>query len=166
MTFWRCYYHLVWTTRDREPLIQPDIEKRLYAYIVYKAAELGVYVYAINGCSDHVHLIVSIPPKLAVADVVKRLKGASSHDMGVQSVPFDWQRGYGVLTVGEKHRMIAQAYVEGQKNHHAAGSTMAALEYCAEIDEGPADTGLAIDAVPAIVRDDCPPYPWIDDWLF
>ena len=59
MTFWRCYYHLVWTTRNREPLIQPDIEKRLYAYIVCKAAELDVYVYAINGCSDHVHLIVS-----------------------------------------------------------------------------------------------------------
>jgi putative transposase len=113
-----------------------------------------------------VHLIVSIPPKHAVADVVHRLKGASSHDMGVQSVPFEWQRGYGCLTVGEKNRLLAQAYVEGQKTHHAQGSTMAALEYCAEVDEGPTSTGLVIDAVPPIVRDEHPAYTWITDWPF
>ena len=52
MSFWRAYYHLVWTTRDRLSLIAPDIEARLYAYLVRKAAELGVYVYAINGIEE------------------------------------------------------------------------------------------------------------------
>jgi len=98
MAFWRLYYHLVWATQNREPLIKPEIEKRLYAYIVHKASELECFVYAINGWYDHLHLIIAIPPKYAVADVVKRLKGASSHDLnhGVGlDYEFVWQRGYG-----------------------------------------------------------------------
>ena len=79
MSFWRLYYHLVWATKNREHLIQPEIEDRLHAYLVRKAAELDVYVYAINGWYDHAHVVAAIPPKHAVADVVKRLKGASSH---------------------------------------------------------------------------------------
>ena len=49
MPFWRLNYHLVWSTKNRESLIQPNIEQRLYGYLINKAAELGVYVYAING---------------------------------------------------------------------------------------------------------------------
>ncbi|MCL5994890.1 MAG: IS200/IS605 family transposase [Chloroflexi bacterium] len=158
MSFWRTYYHLVWTTKNRETLIQPEVEKRLYAYMTAKAAELGVYVYAINGTSDHIHLVVSIPPKHAIADVVQRLKGASSHDLGTQGIAFEWQRGYGVLTMGEKQRPVAEAYVNHQKTHHAALTTIAALEYCAELDEGPRDTGMTPAVVPAIVHDTSPCY--------
>jgi REP element-mobilizing transposase RayT len=79
MAFWRLYYHLVWGTKNRQPLITPVIETHLYSYLVHKASELGVFVYQINGWLDHVHLVVAIPPKLSIADVVKNLKGASSH---------------------------------------------------------------------------------------
>ena len=64
MAFWRLYYHLVWATKNREPLIRPAIEERLYAYLVHKAAELGAYVYAVHGWTDHIHLIVAIPPSM------------------------------------------------------------------------------------------------------
>nr|NIT51817.1 IS200/IS605 family transposase [candidate division Zixibacteria bacterium]NIW43533.1 IS200/IS605 family transposase [Gammaproteobacteria bacterium]NIX54627.1 IS200/IS605 family transposase [candidate division Zixibacteria bacterium] len=63
MAFHRLYFHLIWATKNREYLIQPNIEKRLYSYLVNKAAELGVYTYAINGWYDHIHLVVAIPPK-------------------------------------------------------------------------------------------------------
>jgi len=49
MPFYRLYYHLVWPTKNREPLIDPAIEKRLFAYLVNKGSELGVYTYGING---------------------------------------------------------------------------------------------------------------------
>jgi REP element-mobilizing transposase RayT len=49
MPFWRLYYHLVWSTKNREHFISPAVEDQLYAYIVNKAAELDVRVYAING---------------------------------------------------------------------------------------------------------------------
>ena len=145
MPFWRLYYQLVWATKNREPLIQDGLEERLYAYLVHMAAELGVYVYAVNGCEDHVHLIVAIPPSLSVADVIKRLKGASSHEMnlpGGLEGGFAWQRGYGALSLGERQRPDAEAYVRNQKAHHRLQSANAWLERYAEFDEGPTHAGL------------------------
>ena len=118
MPFWRAYYHLVWTTKNREPLITPEIEPRLYAYIVHKAAELGVFVYVINGWADHIHVIVAIPPHVSVSDLVKQLKGASSHDLNQQglNVHFGWQRGYGVLTLGQRQKPDAGSMSNDKKS--------------------------------------------------
>ena len=156
MAFWRLHYHLVWATKNREPLIQPEVEKRLYAYIVNKAAEQGCYVYRINGWYDHIHLIIAIPPKHAVAEVVKNLKGASSHDLNHGAgldYQFAWQRGYGALTLGERQRPQAEDYVANQKTHHEAQTAIAWLERDAEFDEGPGDRGIAPGSVPAIIRE-------------
>ena len=79
MSFWRNYYHLTWATKNRLPLIQTEFEKQLYSYMVKKAAELNVFVYAIDGTEDHTHVVVAVPPKHRIADVVKTLKGASAH---------------------------------------------------------------------------------------
>ena len=154
MPFWRAFYHLVWATKNRGPLIQPEIESSLYAYLVGKAAELGVFVYAINGWTDHVHLIVGIPPQVSVSDLVKHLKGSSSHELN-QSRPnhyFAWQRGFGVLTVGERQRPAAELYVRQQKDHHAASTTQAWLERCSETDDGPeeAPASLPSPSLPAV----------------
>lgn len=156
MSFWRLYYHLVWATKNRKPLIKPEIEKRLYAYIVHKAAELECYVYAINGWHEHVHLVIAIPPKHAVAQVVKHLKGASSHDLNHNArldYEFAWQRGYGALSLGERQRPQAEEYVVNQKTHHGAQSATAWLERDSDFDEGPADTGIAPGGVPAVLRE-------------
>ncbi len=153
MTFWRLYYHLTWPTKDREPLIQPEMEERLFGYTIRKAAELGVYVYAINGWFDHMHVIVAIPPKLAVADVVKRLKGSNSHDINQEmdlEYQFQWQRGYGALSLGERQRTTAIEYVLKQKEHHQQHTTSAWLERADELDEGPFDVGIVLDSVPAM----------------
>ena len=151
MSFWRTYYHLVWATKNREPFITSEIEPRLFAYLVRKSAELGVYVYEINGWYDHVHMIVAIPPKRAIAYIVKRLKGASSYDLTQAGATFSWQRGYGVLTFGEGQRSTAEAYVRDQKIHHEDETTNAWLERCAEFDEGPESKGIQADGVPPIV---------------
>jgi putative transposase len=150
MAFWRLYYHLVWATKNRERLIQPPIEGWLYAYIVKKAAELGVYVYAINSWHDHMHLVAAIPPKHAIAYVVKRLKGASAHDLnqtGRLDHHFGWQRGYGALSLGERQRPLAEAYVADQKKHHEGKTANAWLERYDEFDEGPRE----FDTTPSTV---------------
>ncbi len=147
MTFWRNYYHMVWATKNREHLITAELEKDLYAYIVSKSDEIGIIIYAINGWYEHTHLVGAIPPKLAVAEGVKKLKGASSffvnHVIKPEGERFAWQRGYGSLSVGEKQRPIAIAYVENQKKHHAEENTNAWLERYDEIDEGPTDFGIS-----------------------
>ena len=123
-------------------MIQPEFETRLRAYIVSKSVEQTVYVYAIGTCLDHIHLVVAIPPKLSVARVVKRIKGASSHFANHVLRPsdyFSWQRGYGSMSMGETQLPVAVAYVENQKQHHAQQSVNSWLErYCQE-DEGPQD---------------------------
>jgi putative transposase len=144
MPFWRTFYHLVWATKKREPLISPDVEPQLYGYLQAKARELGVEVFAIGGWTDHIHLVVSIPPRLSVAEVVKALKGASAFHLNHGAAlagHFAWQRGYGVLTVGEKQRPAAEAYVQRQKEHHRSGSTNSWLERLDEADDGPAAAG-------------------------
>lgn len=154
MAFWRLYYHLVWATKNREPLLGPQVEDRLYGYLVRKAAELGVYVYAVDGWHDHVHIIVAIPPAESVAGIVKRLKGSSSHDLnlaGGLEGAFAWQRGYGALSLGERQRPDAEAYVRNQKAHHAPQVTNAWLERYAEFDEGPTHAGLTPEPMPAFM---------------
>jgi putative transposase len=150
MPFWRVYYHLVWATKNREPFITAEIEQRVHSYLVNKAIEIGLYVYAIGGWYDHVHLVVAIPPKLAIADAVKRLKGASSFDLNYQlnlGSRFSWQRGYGVFTLGESQRSRAEEYVRNQKEHHSRQTTNYWLERVDEVDEGPMLKGLVADPV-------------------
>ena len=99
MTFWRLYYHLVWATYQRQPLITAEIEPDLYGYIIGKANGLGVIIHAIGGIDDHIHLVASIPPALSVADFVKGVKGSSAYHINqvvVAPSKFGWQRGYAI----------------------------------------------------------------------
>jgi putative transposase len=114
MPFWRLYYHLIWATKNRLPLIDADLEARLFLYLRQKAGELDCQVYALNGWVDHVHIVMTIPPSRSVSEVVKGLKGASSHEF----TELKWQRGYGILSIGERHLAVAVVYVEKQKEHH------------------------------------------------
>ena len=142
-------------------MIQPSIDERLRAYIVSKSVEQAVYVYAIGTCPDHIHLVVAIPPKLSVAQVVKRIKGASSHFVNHVLRPpdhFGWQRGYGSMSMGETQRPVAVAYVENQKQHHAQQSVNSWLErYCQE-DEGPPDISPPPDERVSAVRENAEEY--------
>ncbi len=126
MPFWRLYYHLIWTTRNREAIIDSELEERLYPYLIEKASSLGCHVDAINGIEDHVHVALSIPPKYSIAEVVQKLKGASSHEFKELA----WQRGYGVFSFGEKQRAYAIEYVKNQKDHHRQKTINPWLERC------------------------------------
>ncbi|WP_254174692.1 IS200/IS605 family transposase [Planktothrix pseudagardhii] len=132
MAFWRTYYHLVWATKNRQPLITADRESELYGYIIGKADYLGCIVHAIGGVEDHIHLVVSIPPKLSVSEFVKTIKGSSAyhlnHTPSTSGLGFSWQHGYGVLTLGGKQLEDAKAYVNNQKEHHCYGTTILGLE--------------------------------------
>jgi len=121
--YWRAFYHLVWTTKHRAPLITPDVEALIFPSIAHRARELGAVVYALNGVEDHLHLVAAIPPRVAVAHFIGELKGRSSFIVGHKfDLPFAWQAGYGVHTFGERHLGWVIHYVDCQKEHHATGS--------------------------------------------
>ena len=131
MAFWRLYYHIVWATKEREPLITPALESELYGYLIGKADFLESIVHDINGVEDHIHMVVSIPPKLSIADFVRHLKGSSAYHLNhLPEAPgsFGWQRGYGVVSLGQRQLNHAVAYVRDQKEHHRLGTIIKALE--------------------------------------
>lgn len=130
MTIWRTYYHLVWATYNRAPLITKTIEPELYRFIDAKTKSLHCLFHSIGGIEDHIHLIVSIPPKRAIADFVKQIKGSSSHHLNhmFQNQTFAWQREYGVFSLGGKQLLGAIAYVNQQKQHHHDGTLILGLE--------------------------------------
>jgi putative transposase len=130
MSFWRTYYHLVWATKDRAALITPDREIMLYPYLVGKCDHLGGTAHQIGGIANHVHLIVSIPPKIAIADFVQHLKGSSTYHLNHQNNDsrFAWQLSYGVFSLSKKRLEDAIDYVAHQKQHHGENTTIPALE--------------------------------------
>ncbi|MEL7354589.1 MAG: IS200/IS605 family transposase [Cyanobacteria bacterium J06560_5] len=132
MSLWKLYYHLVWSTHERLPLITPKREVALYRYCHGKVDALGAHLHAIGGIDNHVHLIVSIPPKIAIAEFVRRIKGSSSHYLN-SSYPndeckFKWQQNYGVFSLGRKQLDFAIAYTQNQKQHHLNHTTLLAIE--------------------------------------
>ena len=69
MPYCQRFYHLVWSTKDREPLLEPEIEESILGFLKAKATGLGAVLYALGGTEDHVHMVVSIPPSIAVAKI-------------------------------------------------------------------------------------------------
>ena len=131
MPYWRLFYHVVWGTKNRLPLIDSAWDNDLYGYLWGKATALECIPHAINGMSEHVHVVVSIPPKLAVATAIGQLKGASSHhinDVYVSNNAFAWQAEYGVVSFSEKSLPAVVNYVRNQKKHHAENTLKMSME--------------------------------------
>ena len=132
MPFWKCYYHIIWTTKNRDAVITSAIETVLFATIRSKSDELRSPLLAVNGTVDHVHVAVSVRPSLAVGDWVGQIKGASSRAINLAfdtlDPKFRWQEDYGVLTFGEKNADFVLRYIEKQKEHHRSGDLQPYLE--------------------------------------
>jgi putative transposase len=132
MPYCSLFYHIVWSTKYRLPLIEPSWEADLYGYMWGKATALECVPYAINGTPDHTHVMISIPPKLSVATVIGHLKGASSHYVNhncVSHSSFAWQSEYGVFSISEKALSAIIRYVNMQKQHHAENTWIRSMEY-------------------------------------
>ncbi len=128
------YVHLVWATWDRLPLITEEIEARLYAAIAAKCRELKCIPLAIGGVADHVHVLVRLHTTVAIATLVKEIKGASSHlvtHVITPDQPFKWQGAYSAFTLWKADAPQVAAYIGNQKTHHATGDLVAEWEQVA-----------------------------------
>ena len=144
------YYHINWATKKREPLITNHIEQKLYGYLIGKADHLGCIIHAIGGIEDHIHLVVSIPPKLSIAEFVKTLKGSSAyhynHSLSDGQQKFSWQEGYGIFSLGGKQLPEAINYVNNQKIHHSQGTTIPLLEQETDLDKPPEPVKTSVES--------------------
>ncbi|MFD1601983.1 IS200/IS605 family transposase [Flavobacterium artemisiae] len=120
-SFTKLWIHLIWATKNRQELIHFSIEKKLYDYIWQELTELGCPVRIINGMPDHVHVLFLQNPQKTITDIVKQIKGSSSHFMNRGEFileKFAWQTGFGAFSVSESQLYAVYNYIKNQKEHH------------------------------------------------
>lgn len=130
MPYHQLFYHIVWATKHRQPLLTPEIEPIVHNLLRTKAIGLGATVFALNGMEEHVHLVASIPPAIAVAKFIGQVKGTAStrFNKGGHGATIYWQDEYGAFTFDGKRLPNYIAYVERQKEHHAQQTLFTVLE--------------------------------------
>jgi REP element-mobilizing transposase RayT len=120
-SFTSCLFHCVWSTKNREPYLTPDLRDRLWPYLGGIAKQNQIKMLAIGGAVDHVHILLSLPATLSVAKAMQLLKGNSSkwiRETFPKIHSFAWQEGYGAFSVSISGVEPTIAYVRNQAEHH------------------------------------------------
>ena len=121
----RIHIHLVFSTKNRQPLIDDTIRTPLHRYMAGILKQLDCPAKEINSVDDHVHALFDLCRTRSISDVVKDLKTASSKWIKTQSDAhkgFAWQTGYGAFAVSYSNISGVRAYILNQREHHRAKS--------------------------------------------
>ena len=141
-TYTQTLYHIVFTTKNREPVLAKERRDDLYKYIWGILRKRDCHLYRIGGVEDHIHILCSLHPSVALADLVKEVKVASSHWIKTETAfpAFgSWQGGYGAFTCSINSRDRIIEYIKNQEQHHH-GETSAT-----ELKRLLADAGIEYD---------------------
>ena len=120
-TYTSLHYHIVFSTKNRERWIMPDLEQRIWAYLGGIVKDHKMQPIKIGGIEDHVHLLLGTPATLAPSKIVQMIKGGSSawiHDTFPNMTGFAWQDGYGAFTVSKSSVPDVVNYIQNQREHH------------------------------------------------
>lgn len=119
-TYTNLLTHALFSTKDRQPLIRPEMKSDLYAYMGGIINSLRGKPLLINGPKDHVHLLFVLPAILALSDVMEKLKANSSKWVNERSRRrwFSWQTGYAAFSVSQSKLGEVKAYIKNQEEHH------------------------------------------------
>src|SRR5437660_1774671 len=124
-TFTNLLTHVIFSTKDRMPLIRSELKPRLCGYLGGIVYELNGKPYSIDGTSDHMHMLISLPPSIAIASAIRTIKSNSSgwiHELGRQYRKFAWQIGYGAFSVSKSNVADVVRYIQNQEAHHKSVS--------------------------------------------
>lgn len=118
-TYTNLLSHIVFITKERLPLITNEIKPELFAYIGGLVKELKGKPIIVNRMSDHVHLLVSLPPMVDVSKAMRFVKANSSKWVSQKfGKPFEWQKGYGAFSVSRSNVDAVVNYIQNQEQHH------------------------------------------------
>ena len=121
-SYLKIWIHAIWSTKNRLPLITPVIETALFEQMTKEFSECGCMVKIINGMPDHIHCLFSMNAQKSVGEVIKQVKGSTSHWINQQNnvrEKFSWQTGYAAYSVSESQLSKVFKYIQHQKTHHA-----------------------------------------------
>jgi REP element-mobilizing transposase RayT len=113
--------HVVFSTKERRPILTADVQKRLWPYLGGIAKKKTMTPIKVGGVEDHVHILLSVPSSISIAKAVQLIKGNSSkwiHDEFPKLSGFEWQKGYGAFSIGISGVEDTIAYITNQAEHH------------------------------------------------
>lgn len=115
------WVHLVWTTKNREPLLNIELKFKVCEHILENARAKGHYVDFINGVEDHLHCLIKLQATVTLCKFVNDIKGESSNWVNKNNfLPsnFGWQDGYGAFSVSPQNINMVRNYIKNQEEHH------------------------------------------------
>ena len=116
------YVHIVFSTKYREPLIQPPVEAELHSYLGGICKNLECHPLTVGGYTDHIHILCMLSKKIALMKLLEEVKSHSSKRIKTKGDGygnFYWQDGYGAFSVNPKEVETVAAYIRNQKEHHS-----------------------------------------------
>jgi REP element-mobilizing transposase RayT len=117
----KIWIHAIWATKERQEIILPKIERKIHDFMRTQFIEMGCPVRIINGMPDHVHCLFLLNSQKSIADVIKQIKGSTSHFVNQENLineKFAWQTGYAAFSVSESAMDKVFHYIKNQKEHH------------------------------------------------
>jgi len=121
MPYVRLWTHLIWTTKNREPMVSGELRSKLLTHIRDNAKQKGIWLDSLNAVPDHVHALISLGSDQSVSRVVQLLKGESSHWINHEKLTpfrFEWQEEYIAVSVSESIVDVVREYIKNQEEHH------------------------------------------------
>ncbi|MEI9944695.1 MAG: IS200/IS605 family transposase [Chitinophagaceae bacterium] len=118
----KIWIHTIWATKERYPLIQPSIEKKVHNYMATEFLEVGAPARIINGMPDHIHCLFLLNSQKSLSEIIKQVKGGTAYWINEQNLikeKFSWQTGYAAYSVSESAAEKVFLYILNQKKHHS-----------------------------------------------
>jgi len=135
-SFNKIWIHAIWSTKNRIPLINSRVENRIHHFISEQLREHGCPVRIINGMPEHIHCLFHLNPQKSIAEIIKQIKGSSSHFINQNNLikdKFAWQTGYAAYSVSESVADKVFEYIKDQKQHHLKRSSQQEYEECLKL---------------------------------
>jgi REP element-mobilizing transposase RayT len=120
-TFSQIYIQTVFAVSNRLSLIKPEFKEDLHKYITGIVRNQGQKLISINGMPDHLHILIGLKPSMALADLVRDIKGESSAYVNKNRWvrgKSSWQEGYGAFSYGHSQLDTIIRYIQNQEKHH------------------------------------------------
>jgi REP element-mobilizing transposase RayT len=121
MGYVKIWVHLVWSTKNREPILTRESRRHIFSHIRENAEKKGIYIDFINGYLDHVHCLISLSPGQNIDKILMLLKGESSYWINYNKFfckKFEWQDEYFAVSVSESAVARVRNYIKNQENNH------------------------------------------------
>jgi len=121
MSWVRIWVHMVFSTKNKVPLLNQKIRKQVFQHILQNAETKGIWLDSINGYVDHAHCLISLNKDQTISKVAQLIKGESSFWINKNNLTdskFNWQDDYWAISVSESHVKQTRAYIHNQEAHH------------------------------------------------